>query len=469
MNINFRIKHFLSASPFVFVLCFCSCKKLIEVAPPDNQLITSTVFKDSADATSAIIGIYTNLYPNAGFVFGNGAITTYAGLSSDELLINDGSSEENQFYLNSIAVNNSINNGSLWSSAYSLVYQTNACIEGLTASASISTALKNQLLGESKFLRAFIYFFLVNLYSDVPLVTTTNYKISAQLPRASSDSVYTQIIKDLQDAKNLLAADYINGAKTRVNKYTALCLLARVYLYKEQWQLAEETSNQIINCGLYTLEDNLDNVFLANNSESVWQIPPTNNQGVETTEGFFFIPSDVNATPKYVLSPHLLAAFENGDERKQKWLNKNSVQVNGVTTDFYYPFKYKLGYDGNTNPVENYVVFRLAEQYLIKSEALAHLNGLPNALTNLNVIRSRAGLPDTIINSQAALINAIFHERQVEFFCEWGHRWFDLKRSGTINTILANEKSAWQSTGALFPIPLQQIHTNPFLTQNPGY
>lgn len=445
-----------------------SCKKLIAVPPPQNQLVTSSVFDDSAGATAAIIGIYSNLNPYTSFVFGNGAITAYTGLASDELVLNNASSEESQFYTNSIAPGNSINNGSLWSLAYSSVYQANACMEGLSASGKLSASLKNQLLGEAKFLRAFIYFNLVNLYGDIPLVTSTNYKANAVTPRIAKDSVYLQIIADLNDAAALLNTSYASGTKVRANKYAALSLLARVYLFTGDWQAAEAFSAETINSGQYSLEPDLKNVFLTNSSESIWQMPPY-GQGMETTEGYFFVPYDVASVPKYTISASLLNAFESGDERKSKWLNKNTVSINGTPTDFYYPFKYKLGYDGNTEPVENYIVLRLAEQYLIRAEARANLDDLKGALSDLNSIRTRAGLSPLNITTRANLLDAILHERQVEFFCEWGQRWFDLKRTGTINATLSSEKPSWQQTAALFPIPAQQIHTNPFLIQNPGY
>lgn len=466
---SFHLKQFLAALGILPILCLTSCKKLVEVAPPDNQLITSTVFNDSIGATSAVIGIYTNLNPYTGFVFGNGAITAYTGLSSDELLINNGSSDEDQFYTNSIATNNAVNNANLWSNAYGLIYQINACIEALSSSANLTSSLRSQLLGECKFLRAFIYFYLVNLYADIPLVTTTNYQESATQSRTPADSIYKQITTDLEDAVSSLIAPDINGTGARVDKYAATCLLARVYLFKEEWKEAEAAAGEIIGSGKYALESDLNNVFLTNNTESVWQIPPYSMQGFETTEGYFFVPSDVTVTPKYVISPYLLGAFESGDERKEKWLNKNSIDVDGTVIDYYYPYKYKLGYDGNTNPLENYIMLRLAEQYLIRAEARAHLNDLTNSLADLNVIRNRSGLPNAAFSTQTALINAILHEKQVEFFCEWGHRWFDLKRTKIIDSILSPKKPSWQATASLFPIPVQQIHTNPFLIQNPGY
>ena len=432
-------------------------------------MITSTVFSDSLGATSAVIGMYTGLSPYIGFVFGTGAITAYTGLASDELTINNGLAEENQFFSNAIATNNSINNGNLWDLAYNTIYQANACLEGLAASNSLSLSLKNQLSGEAKFIRAFIYFYLVNLYGDVPLVVTTNYQVNSQLPRASVDTIMHQIINDLTDAQNILSKNYGSQGKIRPNKYTALSLLARVYLYRNDWAQAEHISTQVINSGTYSLEPDLDNVFLKTSHESIWQMPPYSLQGIETTEGYLFVPTSRTVIPTYTISQSLLSSFDSADQRKVKWLNKNTVLINGAPTDIYYPFKYKLGYDGSTSPVENYIVFRLAEQFLIRAEARARQNNLQGALSDLNAIRNRANLPSVIFNDQESVLKSIQHERQIELLCEWGHRWLDLKRNGTIDSVLNSEKSNWNPIAKLFPIPIQQIQINPNLSQNPGY
>ena len=123
---------------------------------------------------------------------------------------------------------------------------------------------------------------------------------------------------------------------------------------------------------------------------------------------------------------------------------------------------------GNTN-TENYMVLRLAEQYLIRAEARAEQGEIPGARADLDTIRSRAGLPPTIANSTNSLLSAIHQESRVEFFAEWGHRWFDLKRSGLAMAILGTEKPEWQGTDTLYPLPLSQLQSNTFLTQNPGY
>ncbi|WP_394334799.1 RagB/SusD family nutrient uptake outer membrane protein [Niastella vici] len=115
------------------------------------------------------------------------------------------------------------------------------------------------------------------------------------------------------------------------------------------------------------------------------------------------------------------------------------------------------------------IVFRAAEIYLIRAEARAQQNNLTGAAADLNVIRSRAGLPATTATTPTEYLDAIFRERKFELFTEWGHRWFDLIRTGNANTVLGALKPTWRPTAALFPIVTQVLLSNPQLTQNPGY
>jgi len=173
--------------------------------------------------------------------------------------------------------------------------------------------------------------------------------------------------------------------------------------------------------------------------------------------------------PTFFLSISLLNSFEPGDLRKvttgtNGWLGKNTV--GGV--DYYYPKKYRAR---TSSPITEYdIVFRLAEQYLIRAEARVKQNKISEATLDLNMIRNRAGLLNTTATDQTSLSLAIQHERQVEMFAEWGNRWLDLKRTGIINSVLAPTKGAnWQSTDALYPIPFNEIQINVNLIQNPGY
>ncbi|HVS96209.1 MAG TPA: RagB/SusD family nutrient uptake outer membrane protein, partial [Puia sp.] len=187
-----------------------------------------------------------------------------------------------------------------------------------------------------------------------------------------------------------------------------------------------------------------------------------------TAEGYQFVPSSASIKPSYGLSSVVLAAFEPGDQRRLDWVDSNKI----AGTVYYYPYKYKTRLA--TPALEYYVVLRLGEQYLIEAEAEAQLGSLTAAIASLDKIRVRAGLPAVAQTNpgigQADLLAAIDHENQVEFFCEWGHRWFDLKRLGRINAVLGAEKPAvWHPTDALYPIPNNEILTNPNITQNAGY
>ncbi|MDE3183122.1 MAG: RagB/SusD family nutrient uptake outer membrane protein [Bacteroidota bacterium] len=435
----------------------------MEIPPPKNQLVNSAVFSDSADATNAVVGIYINMMQAFSLNIASGGLTLYPGLSADELYPTSNITDENDFYNNEIAPSNNLNSSSLWGNAYSILYNANACLEGL-AQSNISDVVKNQLIGEAKFSRAFLFFNLSNLYGPIPPVTSTDYHKNQILPRSPLDSVFAQIINDLKDAQNLLSVNYPTAGRFRPNRFTASALLAKVYLYQKNWTEAETISTQIIDAGTYSLEPDLNNVFLSGSNETIWQLSSV-FPGLETWEGYFFVPVSSNTTPPYIITNNLLNAFENGDERRQKWLNKNTVNGN----DYYYPYKYKLGYDGLSTPLEDYVVFRLSEQYLIRAEARAQEGNLNGAITDLNLIRIRAGLQNTTATDQTSVLSAIQHERQVELFCEWGNRWFDLKRTGTATNVLFLIKPGWKVNDTLYPVPQTELNSNPFLTQNPGY
>jgi hypothetical protein len=168
--------------------------------------------------------------------------------------------------------------------------------------------------------------------------------------------------------------------------------------------------------------------------------------------------------PYYTITNFLLSAFENGDQRMNKWLGKNIVN----DLAYYYPYKYKV--NAYSPITEFYIVLRLAEQYLIRAECRAQQDNIDGAKSDLNIIRSRAGLVNTTANNQDSMLLAISHERQVELFCEWGQRWCDLKRSGNANAILGDRKAPnWQPTDSVYPIPAYEIQNNPFLVQNAGY
>jgi hypothetical protein len=464
---NKQIKYI---SGVLFILIIGSCDKLTDVGGPATSTTNANVFQNDVTATAAVTGIYAKAMLSTISAL-NGGITIYPALSADELVSNGTNSAVLEFMTNSLQSSNSTIKFTLWAASYSLLYQANACIEGINGSNAISAGTKKQLLGESYFIRAFIYFNLINLFGDVPLIIATRYESNATMPRTSTTLVKDQIKKDLIAAIGLLSPDYPTANRVRVNKWAAAGLLARIDLYNENWAAAENEAGQVINSGTYSLENKLENVFLYNSRESIFQLMPV-SKGYNTAEGNQLVPGTASsAIPICSLSPYLLNVFEPGDKRYDIWVGKK--MVNG--TIYTYPYKYtlKANFTASFVLMEYYTVLRLAEQYLIRAEARANQQNLIGALEDLDTIRSRAGLPLLSTTnpdiSQQELLTAIQKERQIELFAEWGHRWFDLKRTKQADAVLKNRKPGWNSTDTLYPIPNSERLLNPNLTQNEGY
>lgn len=445
-----------------FFLHVTSCKKFVDIPATPTQILNYKVFEDDETASKAITGIYIQMITN-GNLFSSGNTTFYPGLSADELYYYTNGLKQ-EFYKNEIGPgNHELISSIFWSPAYKYIYTSNACIEGIAASATLTIPAKRQLTGEAKFIRAYCYFYLVNLFGDVPLITTTNYEMNAAMPRTAKTLVYDQIVSDLISAQDLLDISYVSSDRVRPNKWAATALLARVYLYKKEWSNAITQSSMVISSGMYALEPVVNSVFLKGSPETIFQLQAGTNN-INTWEGNVFLPVSSTVSPTYLLTNTLLNSFEVGDLRRTNWIQSRIFA--GQT--FFYPFKYTIR--SSTTITEYYIYLRLAEQYLISAEAKAQQNDISGSKADLNAIRTRAGLTNTTANDKASLLLAIEHERQVEFFAEWGHRWFDLIRTNRANVVLnALKPTTWQPTDILWPIPSNQINLNPVLTQNPGY
>lgn len=471
----------------VYLMClvtfivFTSCEKLIEIDPPIQNVIGQEIYKTNSGAASVLTGLYSDM-AGYSFVHGLQGISLAAGLSVDEFDLYAGNLNQDFEFLYRNEANSQLGN-SFWRALYEYIYRVNSAIEGISTSTGISANVKNQLLGEARFLRAFYYFYLVNLYEDVPLITGTEIKVNSIASRTGRALVYQNIISDLQDAQQLLSDKYVAAdaqsetmERVRPNKVAATALLARVYLYMEQWDKAEEQASLVIGNTNYILVP-LSEVFLSNSGETIFALHARQTLANNLDGRMFnFLPTDAgpNDNRPVNLSTHLYNAFEAGDSRKQEWTKTL------VTTNASYPYanKYKTDLNSSTVVTEYPMVLRLAEQYLIRAETRARqgkLVGANSAEEDLNAIRNRAGLGPTEATAQEAMLDAILQERRVELFAEWGHRWFDLKRTGKIDevmSVVAPEKGgSWQPFKALYPIPPVEIQRNPSLRghQNPGY
>jgi len=443
----------------------------VEVDPPVTNPTGATAYKSNSTAAAVLTGIYSRMMQADALTSGSQSISFLSGLSADELKNYSADRMFVQFYTNAVAKSNV----PFWSEAYQYIFTANAALEGLSEANTLTPGVKQQLMGEAHFIRAFCYFYLVNLFGDVPLQLTTDYRVTSVTRRSPKTDVYTQIISDLKEAQALLSDDYLGPdnvptvERIRPNKAAATALLARTYLYTKNYSAAEETSSMVINnAANYDIESDLNNVFLKNSKETIWQLSPVQPQ-YNTFDAFYFVLTSAPGLNRPVaLNSYLMTAFEEGDKRKEDWVG--SLTEGGQT--YYYPYKYKAA--TQDEPVTEYLmVLRVAEQYLIRAEARAQLGKIPGAQADLNMTRGRAQLDATSASDKTSLLTAIAKERQVELFTEWGHRWLDLKRTGAIDQIMSaiapQKGGTWNSNMQLYPIPSDEIQNNPNITQNEGY
>lgn len=448
---------------FLLIVLF-SCRKFVDPRPPGTELNSATLFNNDATAQSAILAIYAQM-ESEGLAYN---LITRTGYSADEMVNYNINVFANELYTNNLTADNSFT-ANLWTSLYKYIYQSNAIIAGMEKSTGVSEAVRKQLTGEALFIRAFCHFYLTNLFGDVPAITTTDYRVNAIEPRSSASKVYTLIQSDLSRSLTLLGESYWGISSTttervRPNKFAALALLARVQLYSLQFAQANQSATEVINqTALYGLEPNLNQSFLKNSKEAIWQLQAV-VPGSNTYAGGQLI---LTSTPGIAaISEHLIGNFEAGDKRKNEWIS--SIVVGNAT--YFFPYKYKM--PQNTPLISEYtMVLRLAELYLIRAEARVMQDDLHGALSDINVLRNRAGLGELTGLDKAGILAAITRERNAELFTEFGDRWLDIKRRSIATEILQPVKGVNWTPGVdeLYPVPRTEILRNIKLTQNSGY
>lgn len=461
------------------------CSKFIEVEAPITSVNQGNVYSDNGNASSVLTGIYASI-ASSNFSLN---ISVYNELLADNLVLYDESNLlPKQFYQNAMNSKYQTGGSSIWNDEYAYIYYANAAIEGLNLSSTLSPIVKQHLLGEAYFIRSFIYYYLTNMFGDVPLLLETNYKTNSNIGNTAKEKILEQLVEDLKLSKELLDSNYLGGdvikyttERIRPNKMAASALLARVYLSQKKYNLAEMESNTVINNKiLYSLSE-VSSVFLKNSSETIWALQPVQN-GKNTSEGEFYNLSIVglNYNNYTYLSSDLYNSFEVGDLRKENWVGIYEMD----NIKYPYPLKYKVQSGDPSSATEYTIVFRLAEQYLIRAEARARQNNLIGSINDLNEIRKRSraqssnDIPNPLPNLNYNLsldqtLAAILHEKRIELFTEWGNRWFDLKNFEVIDKVMGDatpkKGGEWKSFKQLYPIPLLELQRNPNLKQNSGY
>lgn len=446
----------------LLIMCY-SCDSFTQTDMPLAELNSKSVFEEVNTAEAAMNNVFAQIRDNGMLTGKVSSLSREIGLYTDELTWYGNSAQASaNFYTNTLIPTHPTL-ASWWNSAYSQIYAANAVIEGVGLS-KLKQADKDRLIGEALFARAFLHFYLSQLFGDVPYVTATDYKFNSAVHRLTLPEVYVKIIEDLEKAAALLPQNYIDPARTIPNSYAAKALLARVYLSQGNWPLAAENASAVLNnTQTYQWVTELSDVFLKESTTTIWQYAPRSATR-NTDDGSTFI---FNSAPPLAvaLTSDLINAFEAGDQRKQKWIRSRTRG----TSIWYHAYKYKK--TGSTTPQTEFtIVLRLSEMYLIRAEARARQGELSNSKDDLNKIRNTAGLSGTAAVTQEQILQAILRERRVELFTEFAHRFLDLKRFGVLDQVLSSKKASWQSTDRLLPIPQRELNLNPNLEpQNSGY
>lgn len=444
---------------FVFLQ---SCSKLIETDLPDNQINSVAVYKDITTVKAALSNLYFNVKENPFFRGGVNGIGCDFSKYTDELVP---ISENDSFYQNAITPNISVVKN-YWMFAYRDLYAINLFIEGLTNSQYINQQQKEPFLGEALLLRALYYQYLTQTFGDIPYVTSTNYKINTNIQKSKQAQILKETEIDLKIASKYLSYQYRTIDRVYPNKVVAELLLAKNYLLQQDYTKAQQLAENIINSPIYSLELDIKNVFKKSAKSTIWQFNSAslgNDQiFLPTKEAETYIIKDLIAS-SLILSEDFINSFENNDQRLNSWINHTEVN----NKKYYYPFKYK----NKTNNTDEFsIVFRLEDVYFILMEALAYQEHYDQALTYLNIIRTRAGLPIiSSVSNKEFFIKIMLQESKKEFFTEFGHRFFDLKRNHQL-LLLSTKKPTWKTFNELLPYPESEILLNPNLQpQNNGY
>ncbi|MBF9255076.1 RagB/SusD family nutrient uptake outer membrane protein [Pontibacter sp. 172403-2] len=438
----------------LFVAMLTGCKDDFLEIVPETSLSSATFFTKPADFQQAI---------NAAYVPLRSIVNDHAWLlgemHSDNTYYarnpNFGATEQQEDIADfAIPTANGVTSNTHVRDQYRLDYQiiarTNQILASIDEVEFSDEALKNNIMGQALFLRAYAYFELVRYFGSVPLhLIPVPNRQEAALPLASEEEIYAQIIDDASRAIDLLPPKSVQEPG-RATSGAARTLLANVYMVQKKWAEAETLLQEVVSSGEYALVPEYADAFSnstgnKNNIESVFEVQfLEGSAGLSGNFLYSFLPRPMTAEELVTITgtsnpqplseegnntptPDLIAAYEEGDEREDASIGY--ITLSGSSwKDGVYPYikKYAKTHALHGNHGMNWPVYRYSEVLLFLAEALAQQGKDAEAITYLNMVRNRAGLPDY---SGGDLLEAIYHERRVELAFE-NKRWFDLVRTG---------------------------------------
>lgn len=487
MKLKYKILNFVLA-----IFLFSSCNDFLELNPL-SDLSENDFYKTADDITSAVNGIYSGLQESN--IYGNWYV--FAEIPSDNTRnqLSGSVTSQNEFDQFYIDTQNSYISD-FWAAAYNVINRANTVL-GRIDGIDINEALASQYKLECKFIRSLMYFNLVRVYGDMPLVLKEiTISEAYEYSRDSKESVYNQIETDLKEAAQSLPDSYSTQESGRATKGAAKALLGKVYLTLHRYTEAEAVLGEVINSGKYALLENTPGSLNIDGYQSVFS--PVNHN---SREGVFeiqylkggygegsnfannFAPENSgtnvvavgNTGGNNIPEMDIYDAFEEGDLRRDfsMSLGYHDNRKNGEWVDSRYISKFMDVPYQNNDASNNYPVIRYSDVLLMYAEAL-NMNGkTAQACNYLNMTRRRgfgyqtteSSPVDLFTISKEEFILMIEQERRVELAFE-NHRWFDLIRTGRAVEVMKSKGFSLNETNLICPIPQKQIDVNPKLTQN---
>jgi len=452
-----------------------SCSSDLLDVNPEAQKVSSQFYTNSTEIEQGIISVYGSLQYVGQYQLAMPALGELPSDNTyDEVPANDSFTYgELDFF--TVQANNSLI-ASAWKDNYIGIQQANIILTRIGGISDMTDALKASRTGEMKFLRALMYFNLVKIFGDVPLVLkeTTNVNDYFGQPRTPAAEVYSAIETDLKEAVSLLPATA--AQKGRVTKGAALGILGKVLLTQKKYAESLTYLSQVEPLGYQLLPDaaKIFDVTNENNAEIIFDVQfasGLNGNSEGSTAFQMFSPSgSVSGAKGHNLpTKEVYNLYSAGDTRRSAYIGLTSSGI---------PFSKKLVKTSNTiaDGGSNCVVIRLADVFLMMAECYARQNDAANANIYLNKIKKRAGIAEVNFSAASVLLDEIDRERRLEFVGE-GQRWFDLVRTGKAVSVMKNyfannpgySTAQIDSHHLLMPVPQGQINTDPAIKQNPGY
>ncbi|WP_019990733.1 RagB/SusD family nutrient uptake outer membrane protein [Rudanella lutea] len=478
------------------------CSQSFLDVPPQGQQTPTDFFSSNADAaTSLVNAVYAKMVDWNFHSFSWNGITSIASDDADKGSSPGDTGTDKDQLDNFTFTPSSISFNEVWGGHYEAIARANQALDNLPA-LSINDTLKNRLIGEASFLRAYFYFNLVRAFGGVPLITkvadpTSQSDIQNGRVRATAAQVYAQIETDLNTAiANLPEKSQYNAADLgRASKGAAKTLLAKVSMYQKKWDVVLRLTDEVIASGQYSLLPNYGELWRESSENGVESIFEIQGRGVTPNKGVqgYFESQGARGENGWgwgfnTPSEDLFKAYETGDTRRTGTIIERGTTlwdgrvVSPNAENPRYNYKAYVSFTRETNngntweTGKNVRVLRYAELLLMNAEAANELGQSAKALTALNRVRARARggatgvLPDLTTTVQTNLRQAIWRERRVELAFEHD-RYFDLVRQGRAAEVYrALGKNFVAGKHELFPIPQPQIQlSGGQLTQNPGY